>query len=150
VDRSAGTGNAEEDNGWKDALRVGITKNKKITTAIWLYLPQFGAIFGPAPLMFSCGEKHPGIENYEFRACFETKGDWHNNRAGWLREAVAPICSSAGLICLVLRVAPPTPIWFCCNCVQLLGFCCNSGAILVQFSCNFGAIAVQLQLPSWR
>jgi hypothetical protein len=30
--------------------------------------------------------------------------------------------------------------------VQLLGFCCNSGAIGLQFDCNFAAIAVQLQL----
>jgi hypothetical protein len=33
--------------------------------------------------------------------------------------------------------------------VQLLGFCCNSGAILVQFSCNSAAIAVQFALAIW-
>jgi hypothetical protein len=39
---------------------------------------------------------------------------------------------------------PPHPIWFCCNCVQLLGFLlqfwCNSGAILLQLCCNCSAI----------
>jgi hypothetical protein len=51
-----------------------------------------------------------------------------------------------------MATRPPTPIWFCCNCVQLLGFCCNSGAILVQFWCNSGAIAVAIGRdlpPAW-
>jgi hypothetical protein len=37
--------NAEEDNGWNAAWRVEITKNKKITTSIWLYLVIFTAIW---------------------------------------------------------------------------------------------------------
>ena len=41
---------------------------------------------------------------------------------------------------------PPTPIWFCCNCVQLLGFCRNSGAIPAQSGAI--ALAIGRDLPS--
>ena len=67
--------------------------------------------------------------------------------AGGFAMRVAPICSSAGLICLVLPVGPPPPLYdfaaIVCNC---WGF----AAILVQLSCNSTAILVQLQCNcSW-
>jgi hypothetical protein len=56
--------------------------------------------------MFSGGEKHPDLFSKH-----ALKDIIHLSRkGGWLREAVAPNCSCAGLICLVLQAAPPTPI----------------------------------------
>jgi hypothetical protein len=96
--------------------------------------------------MFSGGEKHPDLFSKH-----ALKDIIHLSRkGGWLREAVAPNCSCAGLICLVLQAAPPHPymilLQLCAIAGVLLQFRCNSGAILVQFWCNSGAIAVQFAL----
>jgi hypothetical protein len=125
---------------------VGKTPGAWKSQKIKKLLLQFGSIFGAARLMFSGGEKHPDLFSKH-----ALKDIIHLSRkGGWLREAVAPNCSCAGLICLVLQAAPPHPymilLQLCAIAGVLLQFRCNSGAILVQFWCNSGAIAVQFAL----